>query len=129
MQKLIDAQGLNDSIRCDSAGTAAYHVGDRPDLRALQTLAENGISTDHKGRQIQASDFYEFDHIIAMDSSNYADIVDLRTNDCPVELMRTYDAEGVGEDVPDPYYGGQEGFTTLYAMLLRSTTALLQHLK
>jgi len=91
----------------DGAGTGAWHVGNPPDPRMIQTAAARGVDlTPLRARQAVADDFLRFDHIFAMDRQNYADLEDLRPIQATAELhLFLGDAE-----VPDPYYGGDQGF-------------------
>lgn len=105
----------------DSCGTADYHIGDSPDRRAQQTLRKNGADISNlKGRQFEISDFDKFDRIFAMDENNYFDLISLARNDMDkskVEMImnQVYPNENI--PVPDPYYGGMEGFDNTYKML------------
>lgn len=113
----------------DSCGTAAYHVGDEPDHRTIKVLREHGITTHHIGRQLVKSDLERFDLILAMDKANFQDILRVGGNySQKVKLMREYDPQGVGE-VPDPYYGSDENFQEVYAILERCMDALLKEIR
>ena len=91
----------------DSAGTGAWHVGERPDSRMIQTAAARGIDlTPLRARQAIAEDFYKFDHIFAMDTRNHADLEDICPSDATARLHMFLQTD----DVPDPYYGGDQGF-------------------
>ncbi len=127
---LAEEAGLSEGYGVDSAGTSAYHVGERPDRRGEAVATRHGVSLPSRSRQVQDEDFTRFDVIIAMDRENLRDL-EAR---CPparrqvLRLMRSLDPEG-GEDVPDPYYGGPGGFDDMYAMLLRCCQALLKELE
>lgn len=132
-QKVLEA-GLNDKIRVDSAGISSFHVGSPPDSRATETALRHGIALyDLKSRQIRASDFDDFDLIIAMDSSHYKRLNAL----CPrnaakkpkIARMTDYALQYGTPDVPDPYYGGADGFETVFAMLDAACDALLEEIK
>lgn len=117
----------------DSAGTSAYHIGERANSRSRKVAQENGVNLKSRARQFEAADLEEFDLILAMDTSNYRDIVQLdvqnRFTD-KVKMMREFDpAPGNDEDVPDPYYGGIDGFQKVYDVLYRSSAALLDLLE
>ncbi|WP_235835874.1 low molecular weight protein-tyrosine-phosphatase [Cognatitamlana onchidii] len=105
----------------DSAGTAAYHIGSAPDPRSEAIASKNGLNISHlKGRQFEVSDFDHFDYIYVMDQSNYDNVVKLaRTNQdiSKVDLILNKVHPGKNYDVPDPYYGGTEGFKNVYKML------------
>lgn len=125
----VKEKGLADKIRCDSAGTANYHIGADPDRRSIETAIKHGIPIAHKGRQYQPGDAGIFDYILAMDENNFRDIVHI-SGKKPTGLfkMRAFDPKGKDENVPDPYYGGQDGFDLVYEMLDRSSDELLLHI-
>lgn len=129
---LVKRKNMDGKIVCDSAGTASYHIGANPDKRSCEVALKNSIILDHKGRQLCVKDFDEFDYIIAMDKSNYENICQVKAqcNDFlgKVFLMRQFDPVKDGEEVPDPYYGGMEGFEEVYQMLFRSNEKLLEHI-
>jgi protein-tyrosine phosphatase len=105
-------QGLRDCM-VDSAGTSSWHIGKRPDPRTLVAAERRGYDlTGLRGRQVKGNDFHEFDLILAMDQQNLADLAKIapRGHSATVGLLLDY-ASGVAiRDVPDPYYGGAEGF-------------------
>ena len=105
----------------DSAGTGGWHVGEQPDKRSIATAKNRGLDIScQKARQFKTSDFTEFDHIFVMDSSNLKDVLRLAPNDttkAKVSLMMDALHPGQGVNVPDPYYGGPEGFDNVYDML------------
>ncbi|MDW3193540.1 MAG: low molecular weight protein-tyrosine-phosphatase [Cytophagales bacterium] len=124
-QHKIEEFGWENKVETDSAGTAAYHIGERPDHRTLQVLESNNIFTSHRARQVSANDDEEFDHIIAMDSSNQADLKQkFRTTN--ILMMRDYDEGHAGAAVPDPYYGDLSDFEEVYQILDRSIDAFIQ---
>ena len=103
----------------DSAGTSAWHVGELPDRRSIEKAKENGIDiTDQRARQIVHSDLEEFDLILAMDTSNYNDILSMARNDserAKIRLVLDYAYPGMNRAVPDPYYDG--GFENVFNLL------------
>jgi protein-tyrosine phosphatase len=105
----------------DSAGTGNWHAGQQPDKRSVITAKNRGLDIScQKARQIKQSDFTEFDHIYVMDTSNLRDVTRLAPNDtakAKVKLMMDEVFPGEKIDVPDPYYGGPEGFDNVYDML------------
>ncbi|VXD16592.1 low molecular weight protein-tyrosine-phosphatase [Marinoscillum sp. 108] len=125
----VKERGLNQSIKADSAGTASYHIGEDPDSRSIQVAVKHGVPIVHKGRQYHFKDAATFDYILAMDASNHRDIIHA-TSDRPegLFLMRDFDPEGQGGDVPDPYYGGEDGFEKVFQILDRSIDAFLDFL-
>lgn len=127
----IEAQGINDLFVVDSAGTADYHVGALPDERMRNTARENGIELISRARQIKIDDLYYYDHILAMDGSNQRNIYALTNDDftAKIELMRIYDPENPRSDVPDPYYGGREGFNEVFNILDKSVSSFLKKIR
>jgi protein-tyrosine phosphatase len=115
---VVRRRGLDDRVRIDSCGTGGWHVGDAADPRAAATGRSKGLDTAHTARQLCEKDLFEFDLIVAMDRRNRADILAAGAPAEKVFLMRGFDpASGRRElDVPDPYYGGPEGFEEVYRM-------------
>lgn len=105
----------------DSAGTGNWHAGEGPDKRSVATAKNRGLDIScQKARQIKVSDFTEFDHIYVMDTSNLSDVQKLAPNasaKAKVKLMMNEVHPGKNVNVPDPYYGGPEGFDNVYDML------------
>ena len=115
-RKMIREAGLEDSVQIASSGTHAYHVGEAPDLRAQQAALKRGYDLgDLKARQVTQDDFRDFDLILAMDWENLA----LLQQQCPrsykhkLHLLMRFAGEHDAATVPDPYYGGPEGFNTV----------------
>jgi protein-tyrosine phosphatase len=128
----LKKKGLESYFEVDSCGTANYHVGDSPDPRTIANAKKNGIIIDHCGRQFTANDLNEFDFILAMDKSNYQNILRLlkdKEHESKVMLMREYDTIGKGKDVPDPYYGGEKNFQEVFEILNRSSENFLNHVQ
>ena len=129
MNHLIEQAGLNGSIVCDSAGTSSYHIGSPPDRRMAVAAARRGIKLRGKARQFQLSDFENFDLILAMDRDNYQDILYLDPKGNyrdKVRLMCDFASYHQEKEVPDPYYGGREGFDRVIDLLLDACDSLLQ---
>ena len=127
-QKLIEEHQLTDRISCDSCGTSNYHIGGQPDPRTQANAIENGVTLNHKARQFYSDDFFEFDFIIPMDKSNLSNILkfeEANTTQATIQIMRDYDEKGKGMDVPDPYFGGEDGFQEVYDILDRSCQNLM----
>ena len=117
----IEALGQENMISSDSAGTAAYHIGEDPDPRTMITLDKHGISFSHAARKAKKEDAEEFDYILAMDLQNYRDLKSLLPDQYDgLFKMRDFDLLDKGADVPDPYYGGDDGFEKVFEMLDRS---------
>ncbi len=119
---------LKDKVITDSAGTHGYHVGHSPDPRAIKTAADFGVDISAlRARKVSESDFDEFDLIIAMDSSNVADLERIRPANAKAALQKMMDFHPAKQppDVPDPYYGGMDGFTYMCELLESATRGLL----
>ena len=115
-------------VSIDSAGTHSYHIGHAPDSRAVETAAGFGVEIGHlRARKVNASDFDKFDLIIAMDHSNYADLQSIQPPDssASLEMMMKFHPEATPGEVPDPYYGGMEGFTYMCELLEAAAAGLL----
>jgi protein-tyrosine phosphatase len=132
MNYLIDQAGLNSSIVCDSAGTSSYHVGSPPDRRmSIAAATKLGIKLRGQARQFQKTDFQDFDVILAMDQENYENILALdptRQYHDKVHLMCEFCSRHTLKEVPDPYYGGVEGFNQVVDLLVDACEGLLQHI-
>jgi protein-tyrosine phosphatase len=128
----VRAAGLSDRIEIDSAGTGGWHVGEPPDRRMIATARGHGVDLSaQRARQFADTDLADFDHILAMDKSNLHDILYLDEGQDfgqRVTLFRQWDPEPGTYEVPDPYYGGPEGFEEVYRMVDRTAENLLQGL-
>lgn len=126
------ANELGLDVSTDSAGTAGYHVGESPDHRAISTMQKFGVDiSDLKARQFVAEDFEQFDLIFAMDQSNYSDMLSLASSEDDIKKLRLIlDLNGSeGRSVPDPYFGGDEGFNNVHQMLDRACDALINEIR
>jgi len=120
MQSLLEAKNLSTKIKIDSAGTGDWHVGHLPDARMRKHCEARGYAMEMRARQFLASDFEDFDLILAMDSSNYKNIAKLASSDqqrSKIKMMCSYATAFDLEEVPDPYYGGAEGFELVIDLL------------
>ena len=119
------------NMQADSAGTAAYHVGEQPDHRTIKVAMEYKVPIDHKARQFQIEDYEHYDYILAMDSNNLGDIRSIAGHDhLNLYLLRDFDPDNSGHlDVPDPYYGGYEGFINIFNIISRSVDHLIDHIE
>ncbi|MBT1702767.1 low molecular weight protein-tyrosine-phosphatase [Chryseosolibacter indicus] len=127
----IKQKGLEQHIFSDSCGTSNYHIGDSPDPRTIANATKNSIIIEHCGRQLCEADLEKFDLILAMDSSNFQNILRLPNSknlQHKVKMMRDFDPFGEG-DVPDPYFGGETGFQEVFDILDRSMENLINHLQ
>jgi protein-tyrosine phosphatase len=131
-EHLVREAGLEQQIQVDSAGTHAYHVGNPPDTRAQQTARRRGIDLSaQRARKALREDFHTFDYVLAMDRDNHALLAEL----CPegqehkLRLFLEF-APQLGErEVPDPYYGGAEGFERVFDMVEAAAQGLLAEIR
>lgn len=127
---ILKSKVSSENVFVDSAGTAAYHVGNLPDSRSIEVAKKYGIDiTDQRARAFTASDFKSFDFIYAMDSSNYTNIINLASNDvekAKVKLILNEIQANENLEVPDPYYGGEGGFENVYQMLDESCSIIVE---
>lgn len=117
------SRNLIGHFHIDSAGTGGWHRGQQPDDRMRSTAASKGVVVDGAARQIDAQDLNEFDHVLCMDQSNYNDVINLGHGTARIALMLQHHPSPV-RDVPDPYYGGEDGFQKVFDLL----DVAIQHL-
>jgi protein-tyrosine phosphatase len=134
-QTVADA-GLAHRFRIDSAGTSGYHDGESPDPRTREVAARRGVEVAGTSRRVTEADVTEFDYLIAMDADNLREVEALieRSSvdgDGPAaRMLREFDSEAAGDlEVPDPYFGGPQGFDNVHDLVERSARGLLEHLK
>ncbi len=124
-------QKLN--VEIDSAGTSDHHTGEAPDSRAVSTMANKNIDiTDLRARQFTREDFDRFDFIYVMDDSNYKNVIALASNQShrnKVTLFLNEAFPGKNQNVPDPYFGGDEGFEHVYELITAASLSLAEKLK
>jgi len=130
-RNLIRKQGLDASIYLDSAGTHDYHTGKSPDPRAVDAAKRRGVDiTDLRARQVSIEDFEIFDFILAMDHANYADLM----RECPkvhrsrIKMFLDYARNHPEQEVPDPYFGGGQGFEHVLNLVEDASEGLLEAL-
>ena len=127
----VEAAGLTPHFHIDSAGTGNWHVGDPPDERAQACATGRGVDiTGLRGRQFSVADYEAFDHILVMDSANLRDVLRLARTDADRARVRKFLSFGKGDpdaDVPDPYFGGGDGFERVFDMLDEAARGLLSH--
>ncbi|HKY17074.1 MAG TPA: low molecular weight protein-tyrosine-phosphatase [Microthrixaceae bacterium] len=133
MSALVADAGLDGEIRCDSAGTGGWHVGDLPDRRARDEARRHGIEMTHRGWQVRTSaDLERFDLVLAMDHSNLADLRRMAPagwDDARISLLRSFDPVAGDDEVPDPYYGDADEFAEVFAICQTACRGLLEHLR
>ncbi len=131
LRKKVDDSGLD--VEVDSAGTAAYHVGNPPDVRMQATAKSKGFPIGNlRARQFVVEDFDRFDRIFVMDKSNQRNVLSLarsKEDEAKVELILNLTHPNLDLEVPDPYYGGDQGFLDVYTMLDVATDVLMGELK
>ena len=125
---LVEAEGLTDAYEIDSAGTGAWHIGNPPDRRATKEAATRGVDlSDLRARQVEQSDFTHYDYILAMDRSNLSNLKRMAPSNATaqVELFLSYAPQVSAAEVPDPYYGGDDGFAQVFEMIEAASRGLL----
>jgi len=128
MRGLVEREGL-DGVEVDSAGTGDWHVGNPADERAVAAAASRGVAIVGAARQVRPSDFEEFDLILAMDRSNHANLLAMEGAD-PAKVRLFREMAGEGElDVPDPYYGAEDGFGEVLDILEHGCAAVLEQVR
>lgn len=132
---LLEERGLTEEIEIDSAGTGGWHAGSAPDERSAAAAAKRGITLEGGARQVRVEDFYIYDLLVAMDRDNIQNLLDLAPDGeaaAKVVLLREYDpasADAEDLDVPDPYYGGPDGFDDVLDMVQAASEGLLDKLR
>ena len=133
MRQLVEKADLSAHIEIDSAGTGAWHVGEPPDPRARSAAKRRGLEVQGRARKVVPEDFEHFDYIIAMDRTN---LVELRLMapseeaEAKIELLRNFDPDSPDDaEVPDPYYGGGDGFDRVLDICEAACRGLLEHVR
>lgn len=132
MRQHLHEAGLDGHVEVSSAGTGDWHIGDRADKRALAVLDRHGYDgSAHRARQFLATSFAECDLVVAMDRDNLDTLRRLRADGAgpDVRLLLEFDPEATATDVPDPYYGGDDGFEDVLAMVEAGCRGLLDWLR
>ena len=124
MRQLITANGLDSRFEVDSAGIGGWHEGEPPDRRARKAAARRGVHLRGSARTITAADFDRFDLIVSVDESNLAALRRLAPAGSRAELRKL-----APEDIPDPYYGGADGFAAALDLIAAACTRLLEELR
>ena len=129
---LVQQEGLTDEIHIDSAGTHAYHVGEQPDHRAQQTARSRGIDlSKQQARKVHHDDFEYFDYVLAMDNDNHAILASIcpPDNDDCISLFLDFADSRTESEVPDPYYGGPQGFEHVFDLVEDASRGLLEDIR
>lgn len=127
-QHIVNKNGLSALVEVDSAGTAAYHVGEPANSKSQMVADQYGVTLNSKARKFEYSDLEYFDLVIAMDKENQRDMQQLDRKGQfrdKIYLLRDFDPVPGDHEVPDPYYGGLNGFELVYEIVLRSCESLL----
>ena len=130
MNQLIEEAGLSAKITCDSAGTSGYHIGAAPDERMSIAAKKRGLKLEGQSRKLKPSDLQKFALILAMDRENYQDIVYLDREgkyEDKVRMMCDFATTKPDREVPDPYYGGADGFDYVIDLLYDDCAGLLDY--
>ena len=132
MRAKVEAAGLSEQVYIDSAGTADWHIGKSPDARSIEKGRERGYDlTPLRARQVQTADFQKFDYVLAMDDANLNDLQMLQPQNSLTQahlFLRQYGAT-TEHNVPDPYYGGEEGFEHVLDLLEAACDRLLSEIQ
>jgi protein-tyrosine phosphatase len=131
MRSLLDERGLSDRVQVSSAGTGDWHIGERADRRTLAVLQRHGYDgSAHRARQFVADSFDDCDLVVAMDQANVDTLRRMVDADdaAKVRFLREFDPDATGTDVPDPYYGGDDSFDEVLAMVEAACRGLLDQL-
>ena len=129
MRHVVAKRGESAQWQIDSAGTGDWHIGKSPDPRTTAECAKNGISTaGQRARQLHQADGTRFDLLLVMDDQNLADVLDRvgPNATATIKKLGDFDPDNPGATIADPYYGGQDGFATNFAQVLRSCQAVAE---
>jgi len=128
-KKKAEEAGVQNQFTCDSAGTSDFHIGELPDERTIKCARKYELPLQHRGRQVHRTDFRDFQYVIAMDDSDLRSLNNLKERfgfgSKQIFLMRDFAAGSLGLSVPDPYYGAEEEFENIYAILNESIDGFL----
>jgi protein-tyrosine phosphatase len=127
MRHLVEKEGMGDQVEVDSAGTGAWHIGEYPDSRMTLAARERGYRLDSRGRQLVKQDFKSFDYVIAMDAKNLSSCLSLAPEDATAKItpMNSYIRSQEIDGIPDPYFGGGEGFELVMDLIEEGCENLL----
>jgi protein-tyrosine phosphatase len=131
-EALVEREGLADVILVDSAGTHAYHVGEPPDPRSQQTAMRHGIDLSRqRARRVSRDDFEHYDYILAMDQDNFHNLISNAPEEQQekVQLFLAFAPQRREREVPDPYYGGPDGFEHVYELVEAAAAGLLADIR
>ena len=131
---LIDKQGLTDCFKVDSAGTGSWHIGKKADIRMRIAAEKRKVNISSRARQISSQDFENFDYILTMDNSNFNNVNDLKdkkalSDFALIKKIQDFSSVFNEEEVPDPYFGGDQGFNYVLDILEDSVNGFLNSIK
>ena len=131
-QGMVNNSGFGETIKVDSAGTGDWHIGHSPDQRTAQVAATKGYDlSELRARLVTGDDFQQFDYIIAMDRSNLSDLKAMQPANYRgyLGLFLDFSTQEAHSEVPDPYYGGEDGFELVFNLVEEASQGLLQHIQ
>ncbi len=131
-ESMIKSAGLVSDVEVDSAGTHAYHIGEMPDKRSSQCASEHGFDLSYiRARRVEVSDFDYFDYILAMDSDNFSILESMAPtkHKDKVSLFLDFAKDKTESEVPDPYYGGPNGFDHVFDLVEAASKGLLSDIQ
>ena len=131
--KIIEDRGIKEKFIVDSAGTGSWHVGKGADRRMKLAAKNRNINIKSKARQIKREDFQRFNYILTMDNSNYIDVLKIKnsessSDDSKVIKLQEFASDFANKEVPDPYFGGDDGFNNVLDILEDSVSGFLKSL-
>lgn len=130
--KIVAEQGLGGHVEVDSAGTTSFHVGESADRRMKKAASRRGYDLTSLARRVTHEDFSQFDYILACDRDNYFHLLSLaesKEEEARVKLLTDYHSDASVKEVPDPYYGGAEGFEDVLDIVEFSCQNLLEEIR
>ena len=128
---LIKNENVENQFHVDSAGTGDWHIGELPDKRMRSAALRRGVELTSRARQISKEDFNKFEYILVMDDSNYKNVISLTNSNehkQKVKMFTEFQQEFDSEIVPDPYFGGEEGFDSVLDLVTDCSKGLLKHI-
>lgn len=131
-QHLVNERSLQSFFEIDSAGTSAYHIGESANSKSRQVAEKHGVTLHSRARKFDSSDLDYYDLILAMDDENFSNIRQLDNKDVfeeKIMRLREFDPDPGNGQVPDPYYGGMDGFENVFSVVKRSCEHLLDELE
>lgn len=133
MAQIVEEEGLSKAIELDGAGTGDWHLGERPDGRAQETARKRGFELPGRSQLFTPAHFDRYDYVVAMDKSNRENLMAMATSPDDrekVSLLRDHDPDSPeGSEVPDPYFGGPDGFDEVFDICDAGCRGLLAHLR